>query len=129
MVSVSLTFASRPVQSFAATISFVMRFEPMPTHATPALNHAESDASVGSTPPVGMIEVHGQGAFTAFTNGGPPTSAPGKIFTISQPSSSAAEISDAVPQPGEYGTLRRLHARATSAFSTGPTTKLAPLLM
>ena len=76
-----------------------------------------------------MIDVQGQGPLTAFTNGGPPTSAPGKIFTISQPSSSAAEISEAVPQPGEYGTLRRLQARATSGLSTGPTTKLAPLLM
>src|SRR5512144_2891566 len=100
----------------------------MPTHATPALNQADSEASVGSTPPVGMIEVQGQGPDTAFTNEGPPTSAPGKILTISQPSSSAAEISDTVPQPGEYAIFRRLQVRATSGLSRGPTTKLAPLL-
>ena len=48
---------------------------------------------------------------TAFTNLGPPTSPPGKIFRISQPSSSACESSEALPQPGEYGILRRLQAR------------------
>src|SRR5215831_11704028 len=76
-----------------------------------------------------MIETHGHGPFTDFTNDGPPTSLPGKILMISQPNSSACEISETLPQPGEYGILRRLQARATSAFSSGPTTKLAPQLM
>src|SRR5512140_428951 len=101
----------------------------MPTQLTPASNHAFSDASLGSTPPVGMIDTQGHGPFIDFTNPGPPTSLPGNTFTISQPSSSACEISDALPQPGEYGILRRLHIRATSGFSTGPTTKFAPQLM
>src|SRR5580704_13183197 len=101
----------------------------MPTHTTPASNQLFSDASVPSTPPVGMIETHGHGPLTALTKPGPPTSFPGKILTISQPSSSACEISEALPQPGEYGILRRLQARATSGFSTGPTTKFAPQLM
>src|SRR5512146_3154283 len=101
----------------------------MPTHATPASNHAFNDASVLSTPPVGMIDTHGHGPFTAFTNPGPPTSLPGKTFTISQPNSSACEISVALPQPGEYGILRRLQHRATSAFNSGPTTKFAPQWM
>ena len=57
----------------------------MPTQDTPASNHALSEASVLSTPPVGMIETHGHGPLTAFTKAGPPTSAPGKILTISQP--------------------------------------------
>ena len=73
----------------------------MPTQETPASNHAFSEASVASTPPVGMIETHGHGPFTDFTNAGPPTSLPGNTLTISQPSSSACEISDALPQPGE----------------------------
>src|SRR5437868_1428812 len=106
-----------------------MSLLPTPAHTMPALNHRVSDSSVGSTPPVGMIDVHGQGPFTASTNEGPPTSAPGKIFTISQPSSSAWPISETVPQPGEYGTFRRLQARATSGLRSGPTTKFAPLLM
>src|SRR6187397_2387169 len=95
----------------------------------PASNHRVRDSSVGSTPPVGMIDTQGHGPLTAATNDGPPTSAPGKILTISHPSSSARPISESVAQPGEYGTLRRLHALATSAFSSGPTTKLAPLLI
>src|ERR1035438_1634984 len=106
-----------------------MRLEPIPTQTTPASNQPLSDASVLSTPPVGMIDTQGQGPLTAFTKPGPPTSLPGKILRISQPSSSACEISEALPHPGEYGTLRRLQARATSALSTGPTTKFAPQLM
>src|SRR5271157_2843822 len=103
-------------------------FDPIPTQAAPASNQPFRDASVGSTPPVGMIETHGHGPLTALMKPGPPTSLPGKILTISQPSSSAWEISDKVAQPGEYGILRRLQARATSGFSAGPTTKLAPQL-
>ena len=61
----------------------------MPTQATPALNHLVSDSSVASTPPVGMIRVHGQGPSIALTNSGPPTDPPGNTLTISQPSSSA----------------------------------------
>src|ERR1039457_2972666 len=106
-----------------------MRLEPIPTQTTPASNQPLSDASVLSTPPVGMIDTQGHGPLTAFTKPGPPTSLPGKILRISQPSSSAWEISEALPQPGEYGTLRRLQVRATSGFSTGPTTKLAPQLI
>src|SRR5450759_61696 len=106
-----------------------MRLEPMPTQATPASNQALSEASVLSSPPFGMMETQGHGPLTAFTNFGPPTSPPGKIFKISQPSSSACEISEALPQPGEYGILRRLQARATSGFRMGPTTKFAPQLM
>ena len=37
------------------------RLEPIPTQATPAPNQALSEASVLSTPPVGMMETHGQG--------------------------------------------------------------------
>src|SRR5512147_2011190 len=76
-----------------------------------------------------MIDTQGHGPFTDLTNPGPPTSFPGKIFKISHPSSSACEISDALPHPGEYGTFLRLHARATSGLSTGPTTKFAPQLI
>ena len=67
----------------------MIRFEPTPTQATPAFNDFVSDFSVQSTPPVGMIFVHGQGPSIDFTNSGPPTSPPGKTLTISQPSSSA----------------------------------------
>ena len=73
----------------------------MPTQETPASNQLLSEASVASTPPVGMMETHGQGPLTDFTKAGPPTSLPGNTLTISQPSSSAWEISDALPQPGE----------------------------
>src|SRR5947199_9052711 len=76
-----------------------------------------------------MSETHGHSPLTAVTNPGPPTSFPGNTLTISQPSSSAAEISLALPHPGEYGILRRLQALATSALSSGPTTKFAPQLM
>src|SRR5260221_11944911 len=95
----------------------------------PALNHALSDASVASTPPVGMMRTHGMGPSTLFTKSGPPTDDPGKTFTISQPSSYASAISVAEPQPGLYGIARRLHTFATSALSTGPTTNFAPFAM
>jgi len=61
----------------------------MPTATTPAPNQAFSEASVHSTPPVGIMLTQGQGPRIALTNEGPPTSAPGKTLTISQPSSSA----------------------------------------
>src|SRR5512136_2016099 len=101
----------------------------MPAATMPAPNHLRNDSSVGSTPPVGMIRVHGQGPSTLLTKSGPPTELPGNTLTISQPSSSAKPISLAEPQPGLYGILRRLQTLATSGFSTGPTTNLAPLAM
>src|ERR1035441_7624000 len=76
----------------------------MPTQETPAPNQLLSDASVASTPPVGMMETHGHGPLTDFTKAGPPTSLPGNTLTISQPSSSACEISDALPQPDRKST-------------------------
>src|ERR1700742_4353744 len=106
-----------------------MRFDPMPAATIPAPNHSRKEASVASTPPVGMILVQGMGPSTAFTNDGPPTLSPGKTFTISQPSSWASLISVAEPQPGEYGMPRRLQSLATSGFVIGPTTKFAPLAM
>jgi len=60
-----------------------------------------SDSSVGSTPPVGMMRVQGMGPMTFLTNSAPPTELPGNTLTISQPSSCAALISLAEPQPGE----------------------------
>ncbi|MBA7688206.1 hypothetical protein ES703_96685 [subsurface metagenome] len=60
---------------------------------SPALNHAVRFSSVGSTPPVGIILVQGQGPLTAATNFCPPTCSPGKIFITSAPSSSAFDIS------------------------------------
>ena len=101
----------------------------MPIAATPALSQDVSDSSVESTPPVGMMRVQGIGPMTFFTKFGPPTSLPGNTFTISQPSAWALEISVALPQPGEYGIMRRLQSSATSGLSDGPTTKLAPQLM
>ena len=73
----------------------------MPQATMPAPNHLRSDSSVGSTPPVGMMRVHGMGPSTFLTNSGPPTELPGNTLTISQPSSCASEISLAEPQPGE----------------------------
>ena len=58
-----------------------------------------------------MIDDHGIGPSRSFTKPGPPDACAGKSFTISHPSSSAYEISEAVPQPGMYATLRRLHKR------------------
>src|SRR5512138_1392241 len=101
-----------------------MRFEPIPTAATPALNQAVMLSRVSLTPPVGMMRVHGQGPRMDLTNSGPPTESPGNTLTISTPSSSACAISEAEPQPGLYGILRRLHSRATSGLRFGPTTKL-----
>jgi hypothetical protein len=79
----------RPFQSFFWMNSFVIRFDPIPTQVTPASNHSLRFSTVGSTPPVGIMLVHGHGPFIAFTKSGPPTEEPGKIFTISAPSSSA----------------------------------------
>ena len=72
----------------------------MPQATMPAPNHLRSESSVGSTPPVGMMRVQGIGAITLRTKSGPPTEAPGKTLTISQPSSWASPISVAEPQPG-----------------------------
>ena len=47
-------------------------------------------------------------------------------MTISTPSTSASVISEALPHPGEYMILRRLHSRAISGLRIGPTTKFAP---
>ena len=72
----------------------------MPQATMPAPNHFFSDSSEASTPPVGMMRVQGIGPSTFLTNSGPPTLEPGNTLTISQPSSSASEISEAEPQPG-----------------------------
>src|ERR1035437_9719938 len=101
----------------------------MPKQETPPPNQLLSEATVASRPPVGMMETHGHGPLTDFTKAGPATSLPGNTLTISQRGSSACEISDALPQPGETVLLRRLQVRATSGFSTGPPTKLAPQLI
>src|ERR1035438_10683045 len=95
------TLAAMPAYSPALSSSPLTRLEPMPTQETPAPNQLLSEASVASTPPVGMMETHGHGPLTDLTKEGPPTSLPGNTLTISQPSSSACEISDALPQPGE----------------------------
>src|SRR5512145_2372275 len=104
-----------------------MSCEPIPTQAAPALNQAHRLSSVGSTPPVGMILVHGIGPFTASTKPGPPTWLPGKTLTISAPSSSAREISETEPHPGDQRILRRLHILAMSSLRMGETIKLAPI--
>ena len=52
-----------------------------------------------------MIDDHGIGPSRSFTKPGPPDACAGKSFTISHPSSSAYEISEAVPQPGMYATF------------------------
>jgi hypothetical protein len=78
----------------------VIMLEPMPQATMPAPNHLRSDSSVGSTPPVGMMRVHGIGPMTLLTKSGPPTEEPGKTLMISQPSSCASPISVAEPQPG-----------------------------
>src|SRR5205085_8318109 len=106
-----------------------MRLLPMPQATMPAPYHLRRDSSVGSTPPVGMMRVHGMGPSTFLTNSGPPTDEPGNTFTISQPNSCASPISVAEPQPGLYGMQRRLQTLATSALNNGPTTNLAPLAM
>src|SRR5690554_5484928 len=84
-----------------ARTSLGKRFEPMPTQVTPALNQADRLSSLGETPPVTMIFDHGIGPLIFFTKDGPPTSPPGKSFTISAPSSWAYPISVVVAQPGE----------------------------
>ena len=77
MDRVSLTVAVRVFQSPAFTIFSVIRADPIPTHVTPAVNHFSRFSSDGSTPPVGMMLVHGHGPLTALTNDGPPTALPG----------------------------------------------------
>src|SRR5690606_27502085 len=96
-----------------------------PTQLTPASNHDFKFSWEVSTPPVGMIRVHGQGPFIAFTNSAPYT-APGNSFTISHPSSSAVAISDSEPQPGDHNTFLRLHTLAISSLNTGVTINCAP---
>ena len=76
-----------PAQSPALTAASVTSFEPMPAATMPAPNHLAMLAASGSTPPVGMIFVQGMGARTALMKSGPPTLAPGKSLTMSQPSS------------------------------------------
>ena len=76
------------------------RFEPIPTHVTPALTHAERFSSVGSTAPVTISIDQGIGAFTFFTNDGPPTFPAGNTLQRSQPTSCANPISDTDPHPG-----------------------------
>ena len=98
----------------------------MPTAVTPDLAHAVRFSSVGSTAPVHMIMAHGSGPRTFFTNAGPPTVPAGNTFTRSQPSSIAWTISVTVPQPGLYGTPRRLQIGATSSTRHGDTMKSAP---
>src|ERR1041385_4327135 len=87
--------------------SFERSFEPMPRHAAPARIQAPTLSSVRSTPPVAMMEVQGQGPRTDSMKAGPPTPSAGKTFTISQPSSSAAETSVRVAPPG--GEIGRAH--------------------
>src|SRR5512138_1556275 len=94
------TFSVILKYSPAAITSFGNSLLPMPRHATPALIQAVTLSSVASTPPVGMIRVHGMGPAMSLTNPGPPTELPGKILQISAPSSSACEISEALPHPG-----------------------------
>ena len=93
--------SSMAFQSLALIASAVMSLLPMPIAATPAFTHLPIDSGVGSTPPVGMRLDQGMGPSTDATNFGPPTSSPGKTLHISQPSSSACEISETLPQPGE----------------------------
>src|SRR5512133_1073860 len=100
--------------------------DPIPQHIAPALNHSVRLASVGSTPPVGIICVHGIGPFTAATNFGPPTCDPGNIFTISAPSDSALDISEADPQPGDQRIFLLFSTSAISSLSIGDTMKLEP---
>src|SRR5690606_39149319 len=94
------TRASSSSHAPFATMSFVMSFDPIPAATIPARNHSRRLSGSGATPPVGSIEVHGRGPSTARTNSGPPIESPGKILTISEPSSSAVAISVTVPQPG-----------------------------
>src|SRR5687768_11949807 len=101
----------------------------MPTQCTPALNQAVKLPSSGSTSPLGIILVQGQGPLTALTNSGPPTCFPGNILTTSAPSSSALEISVTEPQPGDHKIFLLLQTTATSSFNSGDTIKSAPHCM
>ena len=100
---ISIALRQRAViasQSPASMLCLGKSFEPIPTTVTPALNHAVRFSSVGSTAPVAIIIDHGIGAFTFFTNDGPPTSPAGNIFTKSHPAACAVLISVTLPQPG-----------------------------
>src|SRR3990170_4110608 len=98
---------------------------PTPTAATPDLNQART-ASSEAVMFVGISFDHGLGPRIPLTKAGPSKAAAGNIFTISAPSSSASEISDADPHPGRYAMRRRLQKRATSGLTIGLTMKFAP---
>src|SRR5699024_10646595 len=117
-----------PSKSSFSRNSVVISFDPMPTQVAPASNQAVKFSFSAVTPPVGMILVHGQGPLTACTKPGP-SWLPGKILTISAPSSSAWDISESVPQPGDHNILRRLQTLAISPCKTGDTIKFAPSCM
>jgi hypothetical protein len=76
-----------------------------------------------------MIRLIGLGPWMPRMNAAPSNAAAGNSFTISTPNSSALDTSVAVPQPGKYGTRRRLHRRATSDPKMGLTMNSAPASM
>ena len=122
------TFCVIASKSPAFTRSLTINLDPIPRQAAPALIHSNTLSCVALTPPVGMSLTQGQGPSMLFMKPGF-SLLPGNTFTMSHPISSAWEISDGLAHPGEYGTLRRLQTLAISGLKTGPTTKLAPLLM
>src|SRR6056297_3553364 len=105
----SFTLLVSASKSPFSIMSFGNSLDPIPTQVTPALNQFSRFSRVVSTPPVGMMLVHGHGPLTPLTNEAPPTSEAGNIFTNSAPNSSAFPISDTEPQPGAHRIFRRLH--------------------